>query len=212
MLGLEASFYFGDALRHLRRLDGTLIDSAFPRDKGGLRILAYADSDDPLQQTSAAELYMLLSALRQHFQHIVVNLTGQADNDALRTIVSHCDKLIVYTDQNILDCRRNTEVLEQWRDRGIKLDHAVLLVDRYLRNVAPDADALAKRYGLTLLKALPYSPEVRLNAKNQGLSLFELAPGEPDPGLALPRRAIGAALGAPGQAHPHYLAAPPVEP
>ncbi|MBF8731006.1 MULTISPECIES: pilus assembly protein [Pseudomonas] len=178
LLGLEASFYFGDALRHLRRLDGTLIDSAFPRDKGGLRILAYADSDDPLQQTSAAELYMLLSALRQHFQHIVVNLTGQADNDALRTIVSHCDKLIVYTDQNILDCRRNLEVLEQWRDRGIKLDHAVLLVDRYLRNVAPDADALAKRYGLTLLKALPYSPEVRLNAKNQGLSLFELAPRE----------------------------------
>ncbi|MFV3383659.1 pilus assembly protein [Pseudomonas sp. NY15354] len=178
LLGLDASFYFGDALRHLRRLDGTLIDSAFPRDKGGLRILAYADSDDPLQQTSAAELYMLLSALRQHFQHIVVNLTGQGDNDALRTIVSHCDKLIVYTDQNILECRRNLEVLEQWRDRGIKLDHAVLLVDRYLRNVAPDADTLAKRYGLSLLKALPYSPEMRLNAKNQGLSLFELAPRE----------------------------------
>jgi len=178
LLGLEASFYFGDALRHLRRLDATLIDSAFARDKGGLRILAYAEGDDPLQQTSAAELYMLLSALRQHFQHIVVNLTGQADNDALRTIISHCDKLIVYTDQNILECRRNLEVLEQWRDRGIKLEHAVLLVDRYLRHVAPDADALAKRYGLTLLKALPYSPEVRLNAKNQGLSLFELAPRE----------------------------------
>lgn len=178
LLGLDASFYFGDALRHLRRLDGTLIDSAFSRDKGGLRILAFAESDDPLQQTSAAELYMLLSALRQHFQHIVVNLTGQADNDALRTIISHCDKLIFYTDQNILDCRRNLEVLEQWRDRGIKLEHAVLLVDRYLRNVAPDADALAKRYGLPLLKALPYSPEVRLNAKNQGLSLFELAPRE----------------------------------
>ncbi|HEK1770481.1 pilus assembly protein [Pseudomonas parafulva] len=191
LLGLEASFYFGDALRHLRRLDTTLIDSAFTRDKGGLRLLSYAESDDPLRQTSAAELYMLLSALRQHFQHIVVNLTGHADSEALRTIVSHCDKLIVYTDQNILDCRRNLEVLEQWRDRGIKLEHASLLVDRYLRNVAPDAEALAKRYGLPLLKVMPDCPEVRLNVKNQGLSLFELAPRE---GLTQALRALGERL------------------
>ncbi|MFJ9992104.1 pilus assembly protein [Pseudomonas putida] len=191
LLGLEASFYFGDALRHLRRLDTTLIDSAFTRDKGGMRLLSYAESDEPLRQTSAAELYMLLSALRQHFQHIVVNLTGHADSEALRTIISHCDKLIVYTDQNILDCRRNLEVLELWRDRGIKLEHASLLVDRYMRNVAPDADALAKRYGLPLLKVMPDSPEVRLNVKNQGLSLFELAPRE---GLTQALRGLGERL------------------
>ncbi|WP_449430016.1 pilus assembly protein [Pseudomonas putida] len=191
LLGLEASFFFGDALRHLRRLDATLIDSAFARDSGGLRILTYAVNDDPLKNTSAAELYMLLSALRQHFQHIVVNLTGQADSEALRTIISHCDKLILYTDQNILDCRRNLEVLEQWRDRGINLEHASLLVDRYLRHVAPDAEALAKRYGLALLAAMPYSPEVRLNAKNQGLSLFELAPRE---GLTQALRGLGERL------------------
>ena len=29
LLGLESSFNFGDALRHLRRLDTTLINSAF---------------------------------------------------------------------------------------------------------------------------------------------------------------------------------------
>jgi pilus assembly protein CpaE len=75
---------------------------------------------------------MLLSALRQHFQHIVVNLTGQADSEALRTFVSHCDKLIWYTDQNVLDCRRNLEVLNQWREKGMKLDHAAA-GGRYLR-------------------------------------------------------------------------------
>ncbi|KJK17939.1 pilus assembly protein [Pseudomonas sp. NPDC087612] len=179
LLGLEASFHFGDALRHLRRLDNTLIDSAFTRESSGLRLLAYAETDEPLERTSAAELYMLLSALRQHFQHIVVNLTGQADSEALRTFVSHCDKLIWYTDQNVLDCRRNLEVLTQWREKGMKLEHASLLVDRYLRGVAPDSEALGKRYGLPVLRVLPYSPEVRLNAKNQGLTLFELAPREP---------------------------------
>ena len=178
LLGLESSFHFGDALRHLRRLDATLIDSAFTSTEAGLRILAYASSDEPLDSTSAAELYMLLSALRQHFQHIVVNLTGQPDSEALRTFVSHCDKLIWYTDQNVLNCRRNLAVLNLWREKGMKLDHARLLVDGYLSSVAPDAETLGKTFNLEVIAVLAANAEVRLNAKNQGVSLFELAPRE----------------------------------
>ncbi|MDI2593599.1 pilus assembly protein [Pseudomonas sp. N3-W] len=178
LFGLESSFHFGDALRHLRRLDATLIDSAFTSAEAGLRILAYASSDEPLESTSAAELYMLLSALRQHFQHIVVNLTGQPDSEALRTFVSHCDKLLWYTDQNVLDCRRNLTVLNLWREKGMKLDHGRLLIDRYLSNVAPNSDTLGKTFNLEVIAVLAFSPELRLNAKNQGLSLFELGPRE----------------------------------
>ncbi|WP_166218312.1 pilus assembly protein [Pseudomonas atagonensis] len=178
LLGLESSFHFGDALRHLRRLDATLIDSAFTSAEAGLRILAYAGSDEPLETTSAAELFMLLSALRQHFQHIVVNLTGQADSEALRTFVSHCDKLLWYTDQNVLNCRRNLAVLNQWREKGMKLDHGRLLIDRYLNNVAPNADTLGKTFNLEVIAVLADNAEVRLNAKNQGVSLFDLAPRE----------------------------------
>jgi pilus assembly protein CpaE len=176
LLGLEPSFHFGDALRHLRRLDSTLIDSAFAREDSGLRLLAYSAADEPLERTSAAELYMLLSALRQHFQHIIVNVTGQPDSEALRTFVSHCDKLIWYTDQNVIECRRNLEVLNNWREKGMNLEHAKLLIDRYLRGVVPDAEALGKRFALPVLMELPASAEVRLNSRNQGLSLFDVAP------------------------------------
>ena len=178
LMGLESSFFFGDALRHLRRLDSTLIDRACTKAAGGLRILAHSDNDEPLELTSAAELYMLLSALRQHFQHIVVNLTGQPDSEALRTFVSHCDTLLWYTDQSVLDCRRNLDVLSLWRAKGMKLEHAGLLVDRYLRGVAPDANALAKSFGFPVLATLPLSPELRINAKNQAATLFDLGPRE----------------------------------
>ena len=191
LLGLESSFHFGDALRHLRRLDATLIDSAFTSAEAGLRILAYASSDEPLETTSAAELFMLLSALRQHFQHIVVNLTGQADSEALRTFVSHCDKLLWYTDQNVLNCRRNLAVLNNWREKGMKLDHGRLLIDRYLSNVAPDAETLGKTYNLEVIAVLASNAEVRLNATNQGVSLFELAPREK---LTQSLRALGERL------------------
>lgn len=110
-----------------------------------------------------------------------MNLTGQPDSEALRTFVSHCDKLLWYTDQNVLDCRRNLAVLNLWREKGMKLDHAKLLVDRYLRSVAPDSEALSKSFGMEIIATLAYSPEVRLNAKNQGITLFELAPGKCSP-------------------------------
>ncbi|MFJ2712695.1 CpaE family protein [Pseudomonas sp. NPDC087346] len=191
LLGLESSFHFGDALRHLRRLDTTLIDSAFTSAEAGLRILAYASNDEPLESTSAAELFMLLSALRQHFQHIVVNLTGQSDSEALRTFVSHCDKLLWYTDQNVLNCRRNLTVLNQWREKGMKLDHARLLIDRYLSNVAPNSETLGKTFNLEVIAVLAANAEVRLNAQNQGVSLFELAPREK---LTQSLRALGERL------------------
>jgi len=209
LLGLDSSFFFGDALRHLRRLDSTLIDSAFTSTPGGLRVLASSPTDEPVEQTSAAELYMLLSALRQHFQHIVVNLTGQPDGEALRTFVSHCDKLLWYTDQSVLDCRRNLDVLNIWRAKGMKLEHAVLVVDRYLRGVAPNADALAKSFGFAVLATLPPSLELRINAKNQAVTLFELAPRE---ALAQGLKKIGDQLAkrsqSPGQlsaANGHWL-------
>ena len=62
-LGLESSFFFGDALRHLRRLDSTLIDSAFTKTSEGLRILVHSDNDEPLEQTSAAEATSLLTEM-----------------------------------------------------------------------------------------------------------------------------------------------------
>ncbi|MBD8492727.1 pilus assembly protein [Pseudomonas syringae] len=191
LLGLESTFSFGDALRHLRRLDATLIDSAFTTAASGLRILAYTESDDNLEHSSAAELYMLLSALRQHFEHVIINLVGQPDSEALRTLVSHCDQLIWYTDQSVLECRRNLAILNLWRDKGMKLAHAVLLVDRYLRAVAPNAETVGKTFGLPVVSVLPLNPELRLNAKNQGVPLFELAPRE---ALSAGLRQLGAHL------------------
>jgi len=176
MLGVEASFSFGDALRNLRRLDSGLIESAFCQHPGGLRVLALSEGDTPLSASSSAELFLLLGALRQNFEHIVLNLCGQPDTDALRTCINNANRLYWYLDQGVSTCRRNLERLQSWRGKGVKLESAKLLVDRYISTVAPDAATLARTLELPLAASLPGSPALRLRARNQGQALSQLAP------------------------------------
>lgn len=176
ILGLEASFHFTDAMRNLRRLDSSVIESAFPRHHNGLRVLALGDEHFPLESSSSAELFLLLGTLRQNFARIVVNLCGQRDSEILRTFVGGADELYWFIDQSVANSRRNLELLQSWRALGVKVNHARLLVDRYIDNVAPDAVTLARTFGLDIAAALPLSPAARLESKNQGESLFDLAP------------------------------------
>src|SRR5690606_40932637 len=76
-------------------------------------------------------------------------------------------------------CRRNLDLLLKWRNDGVKLDHARLLIDRHFSNVAPDAKALGRTFEMPVLAALPASAELRLKARNQRINLFQLAPRDP---------------------------------
>jgi pilus assembly protein CpaE len=140
LLGLESSFHFGDALRHLRRLDATLIDSAFTRAKGPAhsrlrRQRRAAGADQRRRAVHAAQ--RLAPALPAHR----VNLTGQADSEALRT-VSHCDKLILVHRSEHPRLPAQPGSAQPVARKGMKLDHAACW-STLLARVAPDADALA---------------------------------------------------------------------
>ncbi|WP_116474266.1 pilus assembly protein [Zobellella maritima] len=178
-LGLNTSFYFGDALRNLRRLDASLIDSAFCQHDSGLKVLAHDGQDGPLSAVHSTELYLLLGTLRQNFGRVIVNLCGQPDSESLRTFISNSQCLYWYIDQSVSCCKRSLEVLSEWRQRGIKLEHSKLLIDRYIASVAPDASTLASSFHMPLASTLPSCPALRLQVKNQGRSLFQGTPRNP---------------------------------
>jgi len=174
--GLDCTFHFDDALRNLRRLDSSVIESAFAQHDSGLRLLPLLDENCGLEACSSAELFLLLGSLRQHFSHIVINACGQRDNDLVRTLAGSARHFFWVVDQSVPCSRRNLERLQLWRGSGVKLEHARLLVDRYLDKQAPDAATLARSFDMPLAAALPLSAVLRLECRNQGKSLFDLAP------------------------------------
>lgn len=179
VLALEPSFVFSDAVRNLRRIDRSLIDSAFVEHDSGLRVLPSGGTDGQISLYSSSELFLLTAALRQNFDQVLVNLTGQPDSEVLRNFLGQANQLCWYVDPSVSCCRRNLDLLLKWRNDGVKLDHARLLVDRHFSNVAPDAKALGRTFEMPVLAALPASAELRLKARNQRINLFQLAPRDP---------------------------------
>ena len=179
VLALEPSFVFSDAVRNLRRIDRSLIDSAFVEHDSGLRVLPSGGTDGQISLYSSSELFLLTAALRQNFDQVLVNLTGQPDSEVLRNFLGQANQLCWYVDPSVSCCRRNLDLLLKWRNDGVKLDHARLLIDRHFSNVAPDAKALGRTFEMPVLAALPASAELRLKARNQRINLFQLAPRDP---------------------------------
>ena len=179
ILGMEPAFTFADAMRNLRRLDQTLIDSAFTRHESGLRVLSLSDEPGVLERVTTAELYLLLGNLRSAFSHILVNLTGVAEGELSSQLLGQANRVLWLVDQSVPSCKKGLERLRRLRERNLPLPSIELLIERYLPNVAPDQQALSRMFDLDLFGVLPLSPESRLRAKNLGKSLFEVAPRDP---------------------------------
>lgn len=176
VLGLDPGFGFSDAVRNLRRIDRSLIDSAFPEHESGLRVLPIGVAESRLNVYSATEVFLLIATLRQHFDQVLINLTGHEDSEVLRNVIGQADQLCWYVDPSVSCCRRNLELLSHWRNEGVKLENAQLLVDRCYNNVAPSAKVLSQTFEMPLLAGLPASAELRLRSVNQRRTLFQLAP------------------------------------
>jgi pilus assembly protein CpaE len=178
-LGLEPTYSFVDAIRSLRRLDDTLINTAFSRHDSGLRILAMPDETLDAGRFTTADLYVLLGALKRHFKHIVVNLGGVPATEFLFVLLGKSDRTLLLVEQSVPSCKQNRTLLQKLRDNKVPFGSVSLVVDRYLPSVPPNADTIAKGFGIPLLSTLPSSGMARLTMMNSGESLFKSAPRDP---------------------------------
>lgn len=178
-LGLNASYSFIDAVRSLRRIDSTLIQTGFGTHKTGLSVLSMPDEPWSSGQFTSADVYVLLRTLRQHFSHIVINMGGMARSEFLMLLLKNVDQLILLIEQSVPSCRQNLQLLKHLRDEKFDLKQSGLVVDRYLAQMPPDAESIAQSFGLPLLSTLPPSGMARLATMNSGESMFELAPNDP---------------------------------
>lgn len=178
-LGLTSSYSFIDAIRSLRRIDSTLIQTAFGKHKSGLTVLSMPEDPWAGAQFTPADISVLLRSLRRHFPRIVVNLGGMVGSDFLLLLLSNVDQVMLLVEQSVPSCRQNMQLIKHLREEKVALSNAGVVVDRYLSKMPPDAESIAQSFGLPLFATLPPSGMARLATMNSGESMFELSPHDP---------------------------------
>ncbi|MFZ5622521.1 MAG: AAA family ATPase [Pseudomonadota bacterium] len=175
-LGLTSAYTFVDAVRSLRRLDETLIESAFAQHSSGLRILSMPENAMGLADITPTDIYVLLGTLRAYFPTIVMSLGGIPDSDFLYVLLSNADRIALVVEQSVPSCQQNMALLKRMIARKLKMERVGLVVDRFFAKLPPDAEAVSRGFGVPLLATLPPSGLARLSVMNSGHSMFEIAP------------------------------------
>ncbi|MDA8260804.1 MAG: hypothetical protein M0Z99_35085 [Betaproteobacteria bacterium] len=179
-LGIQCSYSFADAIRSLRRLDATLIDTAFGKHKSGLHLLAMPDDPQAVMgDITPTDVSLLLSTLQRYFTHVVVNLGGMPSSDFLYLLLARIKRIFLMVEQSVPSCKQNMKLLLQLRENRIPLESIQLVIDRYLPNMPPDAGSIAMGFNLPAPITLPPSGIARLTMMNTGESLFDAAPRDP---------------------------------
>jgi pilus assembly protein CpaE len=178
-LGINAPYSFIDAVRSLRRLDATLIDSAFAKHESGLKLLALPEEHTGMGEVTSADIYVLIGVLKQYFTHIIINLGGVPYSDFLHLLVSNSETTLVVLEQSVPSCKQNMQLIRKLSQAQIEMSKVKLVVDHYLPSLPPDAENLARGLDISLLTTLPSSGMARLKMMNSAESLFECAPRDP---------------------------------
>lgn len=179
IFGLEGQFSFMDALRNLRRLDSSLVETAFPRHKSGVKVLSATADGVPLMEVTTSEVYLLMGALRSLFTHVLVNVTGLPLLDFTELLIGNANHVLFPIDQSISSCRAGLDLMTRLRELGVPISEPMLLVDHYHPRVSPDLKAISRSFSLDRYLELPSSMELRLRCMNLGQLTYELGPNDP---------------------------------
>lgn len=179
LFGLEGQFSFMDTLRNLRRLDQTLVDTAFSRHKSGVRVLSAPREGMNMDEVTTSEMFLLVGTLRSLFTHVVVNVCGLPTIDMTELLIGNANHIIFVVDQSITSCRSGLDFQSTLKQLGVPIADSILLVDHYLPKISPDSKAIARSFAIERNVELPAAAELRLRAMNIGQLVFELSPQDP---------------------------------
>lgn len=174
--GLESNFTFEDALRNIRRLDQTMIESAFPRHDSGVRVLSMPADGLHIDRVSSAEMFLLIGTLRGFFSHIVVNISGLPESDFVHLLVGNANTVMFLVDQSIPSCKGGMEYIKRLKDNGVPINNPKLIIDNYIPSIPPDKEAIGQSFGIDSVIDLQPAFEARLRIMNLGKTIFEIAP------------------------------------
>lgn len=161
-----------EALERVASLDGVALAAYIARHKSGLHLLGTAQNPIILPGDIRVDaLDPLLHLLRQHYQHVVIDLPRVID-PVMETVVESATTVIVVMQQYLSHIRDAKRLLDVMTDEiGISRDKIKIIVNRYQERAPITLADIKKSLHQETLYRVPNDYEHVNNAMTQGVPL-----------------------------------------
>jgi pilus assembly protein CpaE len=177
-LSVPNEFHYDNALLSARRIDATLIRTAFANHDSQLTVLS--QSPGTLEKPAdTPELPVLLDRLRQHFDLLLADLGGLPVAEVPLPLLREADEIWLIADQSIGSMVSLDASLRQLDSRDARDGRLSLVINRHDAGDGVSAEQIARRFNLPLATVLPERSRTLRNSANQGLLLHQAAPRDP---------------------------------
>ncbi len=178
-LGIAGDFSFVDAVQNTRRLDATLIDSAFAKHSTGTVTLAWPSDLGMLREVSPAAAAGVVNTLKSLLGVQVIDLGGMVQADFLAPLLRESGNGWVVCDQSLGGIVSTAQMLKELDAKGVNRSTLKLVLNRFNVQAGLPAKEVAQRLGLELLHVVPDRSTVLLNAASCGQLLSQSLRGDP---------------------------------
>ncbi len=178
-LGIAGDFSFVDAVQNTRRLDATLINSAFAKHHTGAVTLAWPSDLGLLRDVSPAAAAGVVSTLKSLLGVQVVDLGGMVQADFLAPLLRESGQGWVVCDQSLGGIVSTAQMLKELDAKGVERSTLKLVLNRFNAQAGLPAKEVAQRLGLELLHVIPDRSTALLSAASCGQLLSQAQRGDP---------------------------------
>lgn len=178
-LGIAGDFSFVDAVQNTRRLDATLIESAFAKHSTGTVTLAWPSDLGMLREVSPAAAAGVVNTLKSLLGVQVIDLGGMVQADFLAPLLRESGQAWVVCDQSLGGIVSTAQMLKELDAKGVNRSTLKLVLNRFNAQAGLPAKEVAQRLGLELLHVVPDRSTVLLNAASCGQLLSQSLRGDP---------------------------------
>jgi pilus assembly protein CpaE len=177
-LSLPNEFHYENALKSARRIDATLISTAFSTHDGRLSVLSQSAGtlDKP---ADTAELPVLLDRLRLHFDLLLTDVGGLPVSEVPLPLLREADEIWLVADQSIGAMMSLDATLRQLDARDMRDSRLSLVINRHDPADGVTAAQIASRFNVPLAALLPDRSRTLRGSANQGQLLHQTVPRDP---------------------------------
>ncbi|WP_370261764.1 CpaE family protein [Limnobacter sp.] len=165
----QGAMDFVECVRNLKRFDATLAKTAFRKNvQTGVAILSLPRNLADLRDISASDALKFLNLIKSFFQNIVIDLCGFSNLEFVASLLRSADSTLVLTPQSVPGVVTTAELIKSLNDKGIASRTFELVIAPHQKEVALDADSIARKLGIEKVHTLPDRRTTLINAVNGG--------------------------------------------